>query len=280
MVQGESARYWSHPAEPSVDLLRARYVTHSFGRHSHAGYAIGVVCSGVEEFHYGGSLERAAPGGMPLVNPEVVHTGHAGVPTGWTYRVLYPSVQMMTELAGELGGPPGTPSFDGPVVYDAQAAHLLIAAHRAADTGEALAASSLLRLTLATVLRRYATTPPPEPPPVVGRAAVRRARDLLHARMSDPPGLPELAAAVGARPFALARAFRDTYGLPPHAYLNQQRIRMAQRMLTEGTVPADVAHTVGFVDQAHLNRHFRRIVGVPPGMYQRGRDISPARSRG
>ncbi|MEU9385993.1 AraC family transcriptional regulator, partial [Streptomyces sp. NPDC048279] len=49
--------------------------------------------------------------------------------------------------------------------------------------------------------------------------------------------------------------------------------------LDAGTAPAEAAVTVGFTDQPHLNRHFARIVGVPPGAYQRERG-SGARPRG
>uniref|UniRef100_UPI0012E1DA04 helix-turn-helix domain-containing protein n=1 Tax=Nonomuraea sp. SBT364 TaxID=1580530 RepID=UPI0012E1DA04 len=83
------------------------------------------------------------------------------------------------------------------------------------------------------------------------------------------PGLRELAAAVGATPFALVRAFRLAYGLPPHAYLTQLRVRRARELLARGTPPAEAALAAGFCDQSHLSRHFRRIVGTTPGAYQR-----------
>jgi len=92
----ESARYWQHDAVPGVDLLRARYVTHRYARHSHETYTVGVIEAGVEEFAYGSELLRAGPGTVALLNPEVVHTGQAGVPEGWAYRVLYPSVELVT----------------------------------------------------------------------------------------------------------------------------------------------------------------------------------------
>ena len=269
---GERARYWRHPAEPGVDLLAARYVRHAFGRHSHEHYAIGVVVDGVEEFRYGGSVERAGAGELPLVNPGVVHTGHAGTAGGWTYRVLYPSVDVVAGVAAEIGAPSGTPAFTDPVVRDRAAARLLLSAHRAADRGDVLASGSLLRLLLATLLRRYGRAAvPDDEPAAAGAEAVARARELLHARMTDPPKLEDLAAAVGARPFPLLRAFRDAHGLPPHAYLNQERVRTARRLLDAGTPVADTAHTVGFVDQAHLTRHFRRILGITPGAYRRER---------
>src|SRR5436309_3146946 len=86
--------------------------------------------------------------------------------------------------------------------------------------------------------------------------------DLL---LAGPPTLDELAAAAGMSPFALLRAFRAETGLPPHAYLNQLRVRLARQLLDAGLPPAQVAADAGFADQPHLTRHFKRAVGVPPG---------------
>jgi AraC-like DNA-binding protein len=107
---------------------------------------------------------------------------------------------------------------------------------------------------------------------------VRTAVSLLRERVIDPPTLGELAAATGVGPFALLRAFRAETGLPPHAYLNQLRVRQARQQLDRGVPPARAAAEAGFADQAHLTRHFKRVVGVPPGAYQRarqGRGASP-----
>jgi AraC-like DNA-binding protein len=76
---------------------------------------------------------------------------------------------------------------------------------------------------------------------------------------------------TGLSQFALLRAFRAEMGLPPHAYLNQLRVRQARQLLDAGVSAAEVAARVGFADQAHLTRHFKRVVGVPPAAYQRGR---------
>jgi AraC-like DNA-binding protein len=89
--------------------------------------------------------------------------------------------------------------------------------------------------------------------------------------MVDPPTLERLAADLGTSPFALLRAFRDAYGMPPHTWLTDARVRRARLLLDAGSPPAEAAVAVGFADQPHLNRHFTRIVGVPPGAYQRER---------
>jgi AraC-like DNA-binding protein len=77
--------------------------------------------------------------------------------------------------------------------------------------------------------------------------------------------LHTLAAVAGLGEFALVRGFSRAYGVPPHAWLIQERIRRAQSRYT----PATAATQVGFADQSHLHRHFKRVVGMTPGWYHR-----------
>ena len=267
---GEEARYWRHAAVPGVDLLRATYVTHRYARHAHETYTLALIEDGVEEFRYGGSLLRAGRGAVALLNPEMVHTGQAGVPGGWSYRVLYPAVSLVREVAAELTGSPGTPFFPDTVVDDPESARLVRSAHLAAEHGDPLASASLLHQALAGLLREHARAGR-RSRPREGRPVVRTAVSLLRERVTDPPTLEELALATGVGPFALMRAFRAETGLPPHAYLNQLRVRQARRLLDRGVPPAQAAAESGFADQAHLTRHFKRMMGVPPGAYQRAR---------
>ncbi|MGH2587760.1 MAG: helix-turn-helix transcriptional regulator [Dehalococcoidia bacterium] len=108
------------------------------------------------------------------------------------------------------------------------------------------------------------------------RRAVDRARDFLASCWDAHPTLDELAGAVGANKFVLLRSFRRELGTTPHSYLNRLRIERARTMLAQGVAPREVAAASGFADQAHLNRHFKRIVGLPPGEYaQRVRAVIP-----
>lgn len=271
--QPEAARYWQHDAVAGVDLLRARYVTHRYGRHAHETYTFALIESGVEEFDYGHELLRAGAGALALLNPDVAHTGRAGTPGGWTYRVLYPQVQVVGEVAAELGWRTGTPHFPQTVVSDPATAALLRRAHRAAEHGDRLASSSLLAAALGGLLTRHAMPGPAtaQRRAVRAPAAVATVRDLLAGQIADPPSLADLAAMTGLSQFALLRTFRAATGLPPHAYLTQLRVRRARTLLDGGLPVAEVAALTGFTDQAHLTRHFKRVVGVPPGSYQRER---------
>ncbi|MFK0296442.1 AraC family transcriptional regulator [Streptomyces sp. NPDC090442] len=268
---GEWARHWRCPDLPGLDLLRARYVRHSFPRHTHDGYVICAVTSGIEAVGLRDGVVRAGRGGIVMINPEVPHTAWAGAPEGWAYATLYPSTELVTGIARETSGLRGTAGFVRTVADEPGVGRLIAGVHRAAEAGNALAADSLLRIVVARLLRGHGGPLPPRAPRTAGARTAARARAVLEERMTDPPTLEELAGELGTGPFALLRAFRAAYGMPPHAWLTDARVRRARRLLEAGAPPAETAVAVGFTDQPHLNRHFTRIVGVPPGAYRRER---------
>ncbi|MET7698448.1 AraC family transcriptional regulator [Streptomyces sp. NPDC005485] len=268
---GERARHWRYAELPGVDLLRARYVDKIFVRHTHENFVIAAIADGVEVFHHGGADQYVGPGALALVNPDTPHTGRAGVPEGWRYGAVYPSPELVAGIAAETTTVRGTPGFTSPVLDDPYAAGLVHQVLRAADDGNALAADTLLRVAVTRLLRLNGGSLPQRAVRSAGARVAARARAVLEENMAAPPALERLAADLGTSPFALLRAFRNAYGMPPHTWLTDARVRRARHLLDAGTAPAEVAAAVGFTDQPHLNRHFTRIVGVPPGAYQRER---------
>ncbi|MGW4436329.1 AraC family transcriptional regulator [Streptomyces sp. NPDC004596] len=267
----ERARHWRYEQLPGVDLLRARYIHKTFVRHTHENFVIAAIADGVEVFQHRGTDVSAGAGALALVNPDTPHTGRAGVPEGWRYGAVYPSPEVVAEIAAETTTIRGTPGFARPVLDDPYTVRLVHQVLRAADDGNALAADTLLRVAVTRLLRLNGGSLPQRPRRTAGARIAARARAVLEEQMAAPPTLERLAADLGTGPFALLRAFRDAYGMPPHTWLTDARVRRARLLLDAGTAPAEAAVAVGFTDQPHLNRHFARIVGVPPGAYQRER---------
>jgi AraC-like DNA-binding protein len=102
--------------------------------------------------------------------------------------------------------------------------------------------------------------------PVIRGAA--RMRECLNEEGPDID-LDTLAQRAGLSRFQALRAFKRRYGLPPHAYQICLRISQARQMLVDGAPAVDVAAHCGFADQSHLNRHFKRLLGVTPMQYAR-----------
>ncbi|MNY72070.1 Virulence regulon transcriptional activator VirF [compost metagenome] len=69
-------------------------------------------------------------------------------------------------------------------------------------------------------------------------------------------------------PSYLIRAFKQHYGMTPHAFLVNRRIQFAQDRLRSGQLIADVALEAGFADQAHFQRAFKQHLAATPGQYR------------
>ena len=72
---------------------------------------------------------------------------------------------------------------------------------------------------------------------------------------------------TGSNSFRIIRAFRRDLGITPHAYLIGLRVARAAELLLEGESAAEIASEVGFVDQSHMTRHFKRVCGKTPSRF-------------
>lgn len=102
-------------------------------------------------------------------------------------------------------------------------------------------------------------------------AVADRLRQLLDAHVTDAFTLREAGAVLDRSVPHLVRSFTRCYGVSPHAYVIGRRIEAARGMLLTGSRPADIAADLGFLDQAHFTRHFRRHTSVTPARYARSR---------
>jgi AraC-like DNA-binding protein len=96
-----------------------------------------------------------------------------------------------------------------------------------------------------------------------------RTREALEQASGRPPSIADLAADLGTSRFALLRRFKSDFGITPHAFVLRVRIDRARERIARGSDLADVAHDLGFADQSHFTRVFKKIVGVTPGEYAR-----------
>lgn len=101
-------------------------------------------------------------------------------------------------------------------------------------------------------------------------------RRLLDRHYAERITLDVIGDALGLSPFKILRNFQRCYGISPHRYLIERRVSKASALLLDGVRPAEVAVLVGFVDQSHLTKHFKRIWGMTPGRFYATRRSAPA----
>jgi len=266
---GESIHFWQTPPLSGVELLTARYIEHRFVPHVHDGFVIGMIMEGAQRYRYRGAEHLAPMGTLVLINPNEVHNGQKGHDAGWRYRAFYPDNQQILGLMEELGLPvTHMPTFKDTLLQDPELFRGLYQLHQLLEGPEsALQQQTVWRHMMRVLLHRHARLPQPTTPGSEHRA-VHQAKELLHARLADPPSLEELAAAVNLSPFHFARVFQRATGMAPHTWLMQQRIAHARTLLQQGCLPLHVATQLGFADQSHLSRQFKKVYGVGPGAYR------------
>lgn len=98
---------------------------------------------------------------------------------------------------------------------------------------------------------------------------VRQAMQLIESRLAHPWTLAGLAEALHVTPNYLIRIFKSSTGLPPMAYLTRHRVETAALLLlnTQDMV-AQIAATVGWLDQNYFARRFRAHFGLSPSAYR------------
>jgi AraC-like DNA-binding protein len=268
----EQAKFWLARDLGNFEVLRATFIRHSYSRHTHEGFAIGVIERGAEEFYYRGATHIAPAGSIVVINPGEIHTGNAVTREGWSYRMLYPDASLLQQVASELRGHQSDiPFFPAPIFQDTYLASIIHRLHLSLeDPASTLERESRLVEAFAQLIVRHADNRLQARAVRKERQSVRRVREYVEAHYAENVSLEQLANVANLSPFHLLRVFQDETGLSPHVYLTQIRITRAKSLLAFGLSIAQVALETGFVDQSHLTRQFKRHTGITPGQYAQG----------
>ncbi|MCQ4271696.1 MULTISPECIES: AraC family transcriptional regulator [Pseudomonas] len=258
--------------DTGIETIRAHFEGHAYDPHWHDSYLVGFTEQGVQQFHCRGARRSSTPGQVFLLEPGDIHDGHAPTAEGFTYRMLYLDPHWLErELCGLFEQAPehAQLSFAQVLAEDPQLAGATASAFAMLHGRDIRIARQAALDLLLERLTRHLTwrTRMPACDPRLPRAA-QRARDYLHAHLEQDLGMDQLAQIAGVDRYRLTRAFKAAYGLPPHAYLIQLRLTRARRLLARGETPALVAATLGFADQSHLGRWFRRAYALTPADYR------------
>ncbi|MFM0505291.1 helix-turn-helix domain-containing protein [Paraburkholderia caffeinilytica] len=115
----------------------------------------------------------------------------------------------------------------------------------------------------------------------LGKLEIARLTEFIEDNLDRTISLEDLASIVNVSRFHFSRLFKRSIGSTAISFVEQCRIRRAQALITDTDLPlAEIALTVGFVDQSHFTRRFHRHVGCTPAVYAReqGRRRSGLRS--
>jgi AraC-like DNA-binding protein len=245
----------------SPDILRARASARHFDLHMHDTFSVVVLMEGSASLRSNRWSKTAQAGDVFFFNPFEVHSGCSPDQPA-RYEVLYPSRRFVLDCL-----PVGEFRSSLPLVRTD-------VLHRCATTGtfvDALSNTTPSAETVETALRKLLQSCAFEPAGFAesGITAVRAACQFINQRYMCAIRTDMLANRVGLHKSHFVRIFHRATGIAPQTYVRQVRIAKARELICAGAELCEAAQSVGFCDQAHLTREFRKVYGVTPGRLSR-----------
>jgi AraC-like DNA-binding protein len=261
-VSGAEIRAWKPPVPGIREVLHARFTDHAYPLHTHDTWTLFIVDDGAIRYDLDRRPRSADVAVVGLLPPYLVHDGRPGRSDGYRKRVLYLESSLLPDrLIG--------PAVDRSDLRVPGLRREISELHGLLDCpDDAFEAETRLQV-MAQRIRTALGEPPVERDGDRHDRLAERVRADLDAHLFEPITLAAAARRVGSGTTLVARAFTDTFGIPPHRYLIGRRLDAARDRILRGQPLADVAAEVGFVDQAHLTRRFRQFLGTTPGRFAR-----------
>ncbi|MEM1386408.1 MAG: AraC family transcriptional regulator [Pseudomonadota bacterium] len=246
-----------------VEFFRAEIHEHRFPPHAHDHYAVALILDGTFHLERGERADVLRSGAVVCVAPGQVHSGHRLGSSGCRYRMFY--------IDRSLVDPAIEGALEPEPLYREELFADLLDLHRTCERGSGGEARQGLLRTLKALKADHTPGHQPSENAALSDDILDEVLDLLDREdeAADLLSVGDLAALSGLHPAYFSRLFTARLGLPPHAYRIDRKVQHARRRIAAGAALADVALDLGFADQSHLNRHFKRRFGLAPGAYAR-----------
>ena len=266
----KAPRFWRDDALPFIEarsIADGREVCYT--RHAHEHFSIGAITAGRSTYLHEQSAFEVSVGTVVLMNPGDVHACNPIDDQPWSYLMLYVETAWLADLQHQLG-------------FSDDLAFRRFAITHTADTELFAGLAQLYEVLvdpLQDVLRKQSASvefftelqlrlSPAAQPLREPNFKLERAAEFIREHCTQMLKLEDICEAAQLSPSYLIRAFKQHYGMTPHAFLVNRRIQFARDQLRNGKLIADVALEAGFADQAHFQRAFKQHLAATPGQYR------------
>ena len=250
---------------PFVEL---RYVSGSEAKyhcHSHDEFSFGVIDSGSAIYENMKENNLIGAGATVTINPGDIHS--CNPKNGkWSYRMLFVNAKWVGDLQKDIfkNSNSDYQVFSQHLINDRTHYEQFSKLFEYLKSGKsALKAESLLIQFLSSNLFSSKLISNKS-----DKSRLKQVKDLLMDCLNQNLSLDELSKHSGLSRFHLIRSFKENFGLTPHAFQIDQRIKRAKELLKKGHDISEISYLLGFNDQSHFQRHFKKRLAMTPKKYQ------------
>lgn len=262
-------RFWRFPELYNLKIVQGIKITHSFQRHIHQDFCIGMIEEGQRVCLHKGSKNLVNAGKIMIVNPGEAHTCES---LGeHSYQMICCPISLLRLVLSQLSDKHQDNLFFPDLIIDDQELFqfLLHLCSILIESESTLEKESILLSTLVQLIIRHGRECSSLSALGDKREIIKLVKEYIENNFADDLSLEQLSYLAKLSPFHFLRIFSKEVGVSPHVYHTEIKIKQAKKLLLRGNSIVQVAYDVGFVDQSHFTRAFKKIVGVTPGEYLR-----------
>ncbi|MGF1754204.1 AraC family transcriptional regulator [Vibrio makurazakiensis] len=267
MAKDKSVGFKQSTLLPQIEIRVANKSNACYDAHSHDEFSFGIIESGCAAYTNLGSNHAIGKGDIVTINPADVHS--CNPESGeWSYKMLFVDSLWLGDIQQQVLGRKDSDYYA--FQYDFER-HPKIRRYFQ-ELYQSLMNGST---SLAAEYHLYRFIEHSFQRDVMSSSKVSRnlpnlikIREKLLDNVANNLTMTELSDEIGVSQYHLIRSFKQYYGLSPHAYLLDERIKRAKQMLKKGSTIVDTSQSLGFSDQAHFQRNFKKRMAVTPRVYQ------------
>ncbi|MDW6004675.1 AraC family transcriptional regulator [Vibrio mangrovi] len=251
-----------------IELRSSKESKACYGKHTHEEFSIGAVDSGLSDYFNSNVRCRIQTGSIVIINPSEVHSCNPAPDTNWSYKMLYVCPKWLSHIQSMVVGqhlkefvPFSVNHLENHQIFTQlqKLSNILTKSNNDMQIEENCIAffSNLFAM---TNQYSYDKQSP--------KRNVSRAYEYIRDNFKCNISVKDIASYSGLSEYHLIHAFRKTYGITPHAMQIAMRINEAKRQLKEGNKIASIATDLGFTDQSHFHKNFKKLVAATPIEYK------------
>ena len=247
-----------------VELNYAKEFFSGYEKHSHDRLCIAGLIEGKisTEFHQK-SIQYIRPNQLIVFNPTQVHVSKNSDIKSYDYFTFHFDTRWLKKLSLNNNIYFEDNIINNKVLYDK---FINIAKDVVYNKNHNIHAN--LKSFMSDILQLYATSHVPKDKE---KYILYDVQKYILVNIEENITLDDIACKLGYSKEHIIRIFKKEFGLSPHAFLMNEKVNKAREILLDGSNQniSQVAVKLGFYDQSHLNKFFKRSFGITPNEYKK-----------
>ena len=255
-----------------AELNYAKEYFRDYSKHSHETFAIGIIGTGEIgiEFH-AQEKQYLSPNQIVVFNPNQVHHTNSKTKKSLDYYTLHVNLPWCKKIQSELFDEKDKFINIRPNIIDEKNIHdKLIRIFENIRLNKSECDNEKLEEVLVYILKKYSKVDTDNEKNEYENILLDKVEKYILDNTDNPITLEDISLEVGYNESYITRVFKKKFGLTPHAFLINKRVEKAKRKLLndEDVNLAQLSNEVGFYDQSHFSKVFKRVFAMTPNNYK------------